>query len=108
MSPFRTQAMLIKNTIQESRKDLKKQLKTFETIGAIDEFVSRSFDTVILSHCKTKDVENTAGPLLNTKEVIDYIKSRCKSKLIVFGRAQALNSIWKQNCYNLANEVIEL
>jgi superfamily I DNA and/or RNA helicase len=54
MSPFRTQALVIKNVILEERKDdLPKSLRGFGAIGSFEDFVSCQYETVIVSLCKT-------------------------------------------------------
>ena len=53
MTPFRTQALVIKNVIQEERKDLAKEIKKFSVIGSFEDFVSRSFSTIAVSYCRS-------------------------------------------------------
>jgi len=64
-------------------------------IGAFDELVSRTFDNIIISICKTKDIAKQAGPLLNNPLNIEFLKSRCTKKFVVIGKAKALNALWK-------------
>lgn len=50
------------------------------------------------------------GPLLNSSLNVDFIKSRAKKKLVIFGKARALNPLWKSELYeraSQANNVIE-
>ena len=56
MSPFRTQSLVIKNTLQE-REDMDEKQKNLNEVGAFDEFISQAFDTVVVSLCKTRNVE---------------------------------------------------
>ena len=68
--------MLIKNTLQ-SRDDIENQtIKNFKEIGSFDEFVGRTFKTVMVSVCKTKNITKLGGPLLNSPLNIQYLKSR--------------------------------
>ena len=54
MSPFRTQALLIKTIIQENRKaELGKKINKFSTIGSFEDFVSRRYSTIIVSMVRT-------------------------------------------------------
>ena len=59
MSPMRTQALVIKNCIQETRKaeldSVKEGLSSFARVGSIEDFVSKTFSTVMVSVCKTAD-----------------------------------------------------
>lgn len=101
MSPFRTQSLLIKNTLQ-TREDIDTKLKKFSEIGSFDEFVSNRYSTVMVSVCKTKNIVKTAGPLLNNPLNIDYLKSRSTKQIIIFGKAKALNALWKNEFYEVA------
>lgn len=66
MSPFRTQALIIKNVLQEERKDdLPKALRSLSHIGSFEDFVSCQFDTVIVSLCKTEPGEVMDKPMLS-------------------------------------------
>lgn len=116
MTPFRTQALLIKNVIQDERKaDLGKKISAFQTIGSFEDFVSRSkFSTLIISVCKTEKVEEQGGPLLNEERVLNYVKSRQfgavaeTKKIIVIGKASALSTLWREEFYSAKGvEVIE-
>jgi hypothetical protein len=64
-------------------------------IGAFDELVSRTFDTIIISICKTKNIAKQGGPLLNNPLNIEFLKSRCTKKFVVIGKAKGLNPLWK-------------
>ena len=65
MSPLRTQALLIKNLVQEKRKgDLGKKISKFSTIGSFEDFVSLRFSTIIVSLVRTKSFDE-AGSLFN-------------------------------------------
>ena len=77
MSPLRTQALLIRNVIQENRKhDLGKELSTFATIGSFEDFLSRRYSTIIVSLVRTSSFEELGGHLLNSQEMIDFLMSR--------------------------------
>jgi hypothetical protein len=66
MTPFRTQALVIKNVIQEERKsDMPKAMKNFGTIGSFEDFVSCTFETVIVSLCKTEADAVLEKPMLS-------------------------------------------
>lgn len=96
MTPYRPQSLLLKNTLAD-REDIDAETKarwTNSEIGAIDDFLSRTFDTVVVSLCKTKNIERTGGPLLNNPLNIDYLKSRALKKLVVIGKSRALPEIW--------------
>ncbi len=60
MTPYRTQALLIKNR----GEDLPKKLQKFETIGSFEDFISNRFSTIVVSHCRTEGID-TAGPLFS-------------------------------------------
>ncbi|TNV82488.1 hypothetical protein FGO68_gene10529 [Halteria grandinella] len=103
-APYRSQSLLLKNTLLD-REDLPDTLKKQLTdIGAFDEFVSRTFDTIIVSVTKTKNVTKYGGPLLNNPNVLEYLKSRCLKKIIVIGKASALNPLWKAEFYEKSKE----
>jgi len=66
MSPLRTQALLIKNVIQEKRKaELGKKINKFATIGSFEDFVSMRFSTIIVSLVRTSSFAE-AGALYNS------------------------------------------
>lgn len=69
----------------------------------MDEFISRTFSTVIISFCKTKNTKQ-AGPLLNNTNNIGFIKSRAKEHIIVFAKAKALTPKWKSEFYEVAKK----
>ena len=103
-SPYRPQSLLIKNTLTD-REDVDKETKErfqVSNIGAFDEFVSRTFDTIIVSMCKTKNVTRLGGPLLNNPLNVQYLKSRALKRIIVIGKAKALNALWKAEFYEIA------
>jgi hypothetical protein len=103
-SPYRPQSLLIKNMLTD-REDLDKETKDrfqVSNIGAFDEFVSRTFDTIIVSMCKTKNVTRLGGPLLNNPLNVQYLKSRALKRIIVIGKAKALNALWKAEFYETA------
>ncbi len=56
-------------------------------IGSFDDFVSRYFDTIVISHCKTEKTSSTAGPLLNNNLNIQFIKSRATKKIVIIGKS---------------------
>ena len=74
MTPYRTQSLAIKNCIQEQRDDLPKKVKQFSTIGSFEEFISQRFNTLIISHCKTENIEK-GGPLFSLP-MIEFLLSR--------------------------------
>ena len=86
----------------QARDNIPEKLKNFSEIGSFDEFLSRSFKNVIVSHCKTKNVAKQGGPLLNDARNVEFIKSRSNGEIIVFGKAKALNSLWKTEFYEVA------
>ena len=117
MSPFRTQVLVIKDVIQEARKDeLPKQISSFSTIGSFEEFVSRKFKTIIVSVCKTEDFEELGGPLLNSQEIVDFLISRVAlpvgneaSKIVIISKSESLNDLWRKTFYEAEGvEIIEL
>ena len=110
MSPMRTQALVIKNCIQETRKaeldQTKEGLSSFSRVGSIEDFVSRTFSTVMVSMCKTADIKEKGGSILNSPHVVDFLLSRLDlasgkgpSKLIIFGKSEALNDLWRKAFY---------
>mmetsp|Transcript_11624 Transcript_11624/g.14693 ORF Transcript_11624/g.14693 Transcript_11624/m.14693 type:complete len:98 (+) Transcript_11624:1908-2201(+) len=79
MSPLRTQALLIKNLVQEKRKnDLGKKISKFGTIGSFEDFVSRRFSTIIVSLVRTRNFDN-AGTLFNQAKLIEFLLSRVQA-----------------------------
>ena len=77
MSPYRTQALLIKNVIQEIRKqELGKKLNTFSNIGSFEDFLSRRYSTIIVSLVRTANFEEAGAPLLNSERLIEFLLSR--------------------------------
>jgi hypothetical protein len=100
-TPYRSQSLLLKNTLIDREgldESIKKRLLGGE-IGAFDELVSRTFDTIIISVCKTKNIAKSGGPLLNNQLNIDFLKSRCNKKFVIIGKAKALNTLWKSEFY---------
>ena len=65
---------------------LKKKLFGGE-ISSFDELMSRTFDTLIISVCKTKQVTKTGGPLFNNPTNIEFLKSRVNKRLVIIGKA---------------------
>ena len=57
MSPFRTQALLIKDVIAKEAEGKKggNIMKKVKTIGAFEDFVSCKFSTIIVSMTRTSD-----------------------------------------------------
>ena len=109
MSPLRTQALLIRNVIQENRKrDLGKKLSCFGTIGSFEDFLSRRYSTIIVSLVRTSNFEEEGGPLLNSQELIEFLMSRtCNdestgkpAKIIIISKSEVLNAIWKDKFFN--------
>ena len=100
-TPYRAQALFLKNSLQE-REDVDESIKRKLNgdIGAFDEIVSRVFDTVIVSICKTKGLVNSGGPLLNNKLNVDYLKSRASQRIIVIGKSRTLNPLWRSQFYD--------
>jgi hypothetical protein len=102
MSPFRTQALVIKSVLQDERKeDLPKSLKNFETIGSFEDFVSCHYETVIVSLCKTEQDAVMDKPMLSSHTVVDFLKSRVRMdtsepKLIIVGKAEAVPMTLRQ------------
>eukprot|EP00347_Sterkiella_histriomuscorum_P019777 403340332 len=107
MTPFRTQVLAIRNIFQ-SRDELPAALKSFYQFGSFDEYVSQTFKVVIVSMCKTKNIVKNGGPLLNSHLNVDFLKSRATEKIIVFGRAKALNNLWRHEFYDLAKNANNL
>ena len=119
MSPMRTQALVIKNCIQETRKAeldaAKEGLSSFSRVGSIEDFVSRTFSTVMVSMCKTADIEEKGGSILNSAHVVDFLLSRLDvgpgkgpGKLIVFAKSESLNDLWRKAFYEAEGvEIIE-
>lgn len=66
MSPLRTQALLIKNVVQEKRKsELGKKISKFSTIGSFEDFISMRFPTIVVSLVRTSNFDE-AGILYNS------------------------------------------
>ena len=119
MTPYRTQALMIKETMQEERKnDLPEFLQSFQTIGSFEDFVSRTFKTIVISLCKTDDVSETGGTVLNSAKTLEFVLSRLDTEtssakgkakqstptIIVVGNKKSLNPLWKK-AFLEANDV---
>lgn len=101
MSPFRTQALVIKNVLMEERfHELPVSVQNAGLIiGSFEDFVSCSFETVIVSLCKTEDDLVMQKPILSSKTVIDFIKTRVtgpNANLIVVGKTSSLPEEWRK------------
>ena len=100
MSPFRTQALVIKNVVQEERKDeLPKAILNSIVIGSFEDFLSCTFDTVIVSFCKTEVDNVMQKPLLSSLNVIEFLKTRVAvdvqdTKLVIVAKAECLPEHW--------------
>jgi hypothetical protein len=77
---------------------------TNSEIGSFDDFISRTFDNVVVSLCKTKNIEKQGGPLLNNPLNVEYLKSRTIKKLIVISKSRGLPEIWKKEIIQKAKE----
>ena len=102
--------MLIKNTIQDQRDDLPKKLKQFQTIGSFEDFVSRRYKTLVISHCKTSKIDS-AGALFS-QAMIDFIMSRVSrtekdAQVIVIGKKTAMNQVWRTTFAGKGAEIVE-
>lgn len=64
--------------------------------------VSRTFDTLIISICKTKNIAKTGGPLLNNPLNIEFLRSRSTKKFVVIGKAKTQNALWRNEFYDKA------
>jgi hypothetical protein len=84
---------------------LPKKVKQFATIGSFEEFISRRFQTLVISHCKTQNVEGA----LFSQAMVDFLMSRVKAggKVIVIGKQASLNEAWKSTFLVKGTEVIE-
>jgi hypothetical protein len=51
---------------------------------------------------KTKNIAKAGGPLLNNPNVIEFLKSRALKRIIVIGKAEALNPLWRAEFYDEA------
>jgi hypothetical protein len=77
---------------------------TNSEIGSFDDFMSRTFDNVVVSLCKTKNIEKLGGPLLNNPQNVEFLKSRTTRKLIFISKTRGLPQIWKQEIVEKAKE----
>lgn len=105
-TPYRSQSLLLKNTLIE-REDMSDEIKKHFAggeIGAFDEFVSRTFDTIVVSQTKTKNIVKVGGPLLNNPLNLEYLKSRCSKRIVVIGKANALNPLWRHEFYDKSKQ----
>lgn len=87
-----------------------KKVKNFGTIGSFEEFISRRFNTLVISHCKTENIE-TAGPLFS-QPMVEFLMSRLNHgqaglKVIVIGKKASLNQVWENQFANKNAEIIE-
>ena len=72
------------------------------TFGSFEDFVSRTFNTVIVSVCKTEDFEDKGGPLLNDPRVVEFLLSRLappkeneERKIVIVGKSDSFNELWR-------------
>ena len=56
-----------------------KHISKLTTIGSFEDFVSRHFNTIIVSLVRTKDFTEHGGPLLNKPELVDFLLSRVEA-----------------------------
>ena len=86
-----------------------KKLKQFQTIGSFEDFVSRRFKTIVVSHCKTLNVES-GGPLFS-HGMIEFILSRvvqsADTRVIVIAKQDGINQVWKHTFTGKNVELIE-
>ena len=110
MSPIRSQVLLVKNYMQEVQKDkLHTDISGLKTFGSFEDFVSSTFNTIIVSVCKTEDFEEKGGPLLNDPRVVDFLMSRLSPakenedrKIVIVGKSDAFNQLWKKSFVDVA------
>lgn len=102
--------------IQENRKaDLGKKISKFATIGSLEDFLSRRYSTIIVSMVRTQPFAEHGGALLNSQDLIDFLKSRVKTdgpsgpgEIVVISKSECLNDLWRNAFYSASNvNVIE-
>ena len=104
MSPIRSQVLIVKNYIQDVKKDkLHEDVSGLTTFGSFEDFVSRTFNTIIVSVCKTEDFEERGGPLLNDPRVVEFLLSRLappkeneERKIVIIGKSDSFNELWRK------------
>ena len=74
-------------------------------IGSFEDFVSCKYETVIVSLCKTEQDLIMSKPMIASKTVIEFLKSRVEldskdPKLVVFSKSGSLPSEWRQELLN--------
>jgi hypothetical protein len=109
MSPFRKQAQEISDLHERGwnwRGPKSDSLERYA--GSVEDFVSLSFHTALISFAKTEDAERDGGSLLNSTDMIDFILSRVTNELVVFGREDAMTEAWNQAFKIPANKTIEI
>ena len=86
-----------------NKDNLHDDVSELTTFGSFEEFVSRTFNTIVVSVCKTQDFEEKGGPLLNDQRVIDFLLSRLAPpkenedrKIVIVGKSAAFNQLWKK------------
>lgn len=72
-------------------------MSQFSTIGSFEDFVSRKFNSIIVSMVRTESFAEKGGPLLNSQDLIDFLLSRANdsANIIIISKAEALNNIWR-------------
>ena len=156
VSPFRTQAHLIRQVMGERSKDeeggdkvviqeskkFKKDSFEYWTAGnkkeqkdkmlfqritdvtCLEDIVScggrsphcpNGFSTVMISLCRTQNfqeedmdelTDQKQSQILNNPEVIRFLESKVRDRLIIFGQSDKLNQLWKE-LYDKASEVVQ-
>ena len=146
VSPFRSQAQMVKNVMGDRAKFLKnasfrkrpelfsdincviqevaklndglknyKDYHPIHEIASLDDILSHpAYDTLILSLCRTEQYQGSGDDqipeeqrsILNKQAIIDFVMSKDKGTLIVFGKAEAMNQIWTDAVYKNSDEII--
>ena len=88
------------------REDIDEQVKLRfggSEIGAFDDFLSRTFDTVLVSMCKTKKVAKP-GSILSNPLVVEFLLTRSTKRLVIFANSKSLNAQWRKEFYDKSKE----
>ena len=123
ISPYRTQAHLVRSVIVEKSSDMLQEKmkkphiakglkgKLFQKIDdvcCLEDIVSGGthpaapslrrpgYTTVLISLCRTQDFATAGGQVLNEPEIVKFLLTRCSKRLIVFGRPESLNTLWSE------------
>ena len=93
-------------------------LEDIASCGGRSPHCPNGFSTVMISLCRTSkfqnenDTENETrnekpSQILNNAEVLKFLDSKVRDRLVIFGQGDKLNKLWK-DLYKKASDLIEI